>query len=69
VITAGGLWNERGFGADPLVAQPVQLSWANVQPLGGGQRVKCSRIKGGEDFLDIDRWNTMGELFFCIEAE
>ena len=49
--------------------QPIELGWAYVQALGGGQRVELTGVKGGEDFLDIDGGNAMDELFFCMEAE
>lgn len=64
VITAGGYGSEVRFVTQPLVTQAIELSLADMQTLGGAERIELARIKGGENFLNVERWDTMDELFF-----
>lgn len=68
VIAAGRLGDKAGLVLEPLVAPPVELGRAEVKTLGGGQRVKLAGVEGSEDFLDVERWDAMGELWFFIGA-
>ena len=59
MIAARGLGLEGTAVLQPLVAQLVNPGWAEVQPLGGGEGIEPTVVEGGEDFLDVERRNTV----------
>jgi hypothetical protein len=68
VRPTGRFGGEGGFVAQPFVAQPAELGGAEVQALGDGPRIELTGVEGGEDFLDIERGNTVSELgLFILE--
>jgi len=69
VIAPGRLGREGGLVVEPLVAQAVELSGADMQALGGGQRVELAGVEGGQNFLNVKSWNTVDELFFFMAGE
>jgi hypothetical protein len=42
------------------------LGGAEVQALGGGQRIQLAVVEGGQDFLDVEGRDPMGELGLFI---
>jgi hypothetical protein len=66
MMAAGGLGGETRLVAQPAVAEAIELGRANMQPLGGGQRVELTSVERGQDFLDIERGNAMSELGLFI---
>jgi hypothetical protein len=66
VIAPGGLGGESGLVAQPVVTETIELSGADVEPLRGGPRVQLAGVEGGENFLDIEGWNSMSELGLFI---
>jgi hypothetical protein len=66
MIAAGRLGGESGFVAQPVVAEAVELGGTDVQPLRGGQCVELTCVEGGQDFLDIEGRNAMGQLGLFI---
>ena len=69
VVAAGGSGREASFVTEPLMAQPVELGQTEAQTLCGRERVELARVEGGQNFLNVESWNTMGELFFFIASE
>ena len=66
VIAAGRLGGKSGLVLEPLVAQAVELGGADVQALGGGQRIQLAGVEGGEDFLNVEGRDAMSELGLFI---
>ncbi len=69
VVAAGGSGREASFVTEPLMAQSVELGRTEAQTLCGRERVELARVEGGQNFLNVESWNTMGELFFFMEGE
>jgi hypothetical protein len=68
VRAAGGLGSKVLRATEPLVAQFIEARAPDHQPLGGGSGVQLASVAGGEDFLDVERRNAVGELFLFIGA-
>ena len=66
VIAAGGLRGECVLVVEPLMTQAINLGLAEVQALRGGQSVHLPRVESGQNFLDVDRRDTMSELLLFI---
>jgi hypothetical protein len=66
MIAAGRLGDKSRLVRQPLVAQAVELGGAEVQALGGGQRIQLAVVEGGQDFLDVEGRDPMGELRLFI---
>ena len=43
----------------PLMAQLVKTSRAEVESLGGGEGIELAVVEGGQDFLDVERRDTV----------
>ena len=59
VVAAGGLRLEGTVVLQPLMAQLVKTSPAEVEPLGGRTGIKLAVIEGGQDFLNVERGNAV----------
>ena len=59
VVAAGGLRLEGTVVLQPLMAQLVKPSQAQVEPLGGRAGIKAAVVEGGQDFLDVERRNAV----------
>ena len=68
VIAAGRQEGKAGFVAQPAVPEPIELRWADMDALSGGQSVELAGVEGGEDFLNVQRRNAMSELFLFMWA-
>ena len=43
----------------PLMAPLVETSRAEVESLGGGEGIELAVVEGGQDFLDVERRDTV----------
>ena len=50
------------------MAQLVKPGRTEVKSLGGGEGIQPTVVEGGEDFLDVERRNAAGQLFFFMES-
>ena len=48
------------------MAQAIELGGTQVQALGRGGRIQLAGVEGGEDLLDVEGRDPMGELFFFM---
>jgi hypothetical protein len=59
MVAARGLRLEGPVVLQPLMAQLVKPGRAEVKPLGGGEGIEPTVVEGGENFLDVERRNTV----------
>lgn len=59
MVAARGLRLEGTAVLQPLMAQLVKPGRTEVKSLGGGEGIQPTVIEGGEDFLDVERWNAV----------
>lgn len=69
VVAARNLGSKSGLLTEPLMAQPIELSGADVQTFCGRVRVELAGIKGGQNFLNEQRRNAMSKLFLFIAGQ
>ena len=65
-IRAGGLGLEGPVALQPLMAQLIKPGRAQMQSLGGGGGIEWAVVEGRQDFLNVERRDTMGELGLFI---
>jgi len=53
-----------GFVTEPLMTKAIELSRTDTQTLRGRKRVEFAGVEGGKNFLNVESWNAMNELFF-----
>jgi len=68
VVATGGPGCKPGLVTEPLMSQPIELGWADVQTLRRRQSVELAAIESGQDFLNEEWRDTMNKLFFSWRA-
>lgn len=64
MIAAGSCRGKTVFVREPLMTQAIELGLADIQALGGTKRIELARVEGRQNLLNVERGNTVGELFF-----
>jgi len=59
VVAPRGLRLEGTVVLQPLMAQLVKTSQAEMEPLGGRAGIEVAVVEGGQDFLNIERRNAV----------